>query len=539
MSRTGAQLLVAGLEAAGVDVVFGLPGVHNLPAWEALRESPIRLVGVRHEQAAVYAADGYARASGRLGVALVTTGPGAANTLAATGEAWASRSPVLVVATDIPTALRMPGVHRGVLHECTDQPGMFAPVTKQAFTPRTFVELALAAFLAPEAALLAPRRPVYLEIPTDLLAAEGEEPAMSGWGVSSASADVEPALDVIAAAERPLVWAGGGAVAAGASDAIGALAACLGAPIVTTYSAAGIAAGHPLHVGLPPHVAEVGALWDDADLVIAVGSDLDGMMTQNWRMPAPQRLVAINVDEADAAKNWAPDVIVAGDAREVCEALALELDDGRRDPWVDVAAVRSAARDRLRADFPAELRFLDAFAAAVPDETVVLCDMCIPGYWLGGFHRAPAPRRLTYPLGWGTLGCAFPQSLGAALAGAGPVLSVSGDGGFLFACGELATAAQERLALTAVIVDDGGYGMLRFDQRRAGAAAYGVDLRTPDFVALAESFGVRAERVDGLDEAFSVALGRHVAEPEPTVLVAAAALEPPPTTSPRWYRPPA
>jgi acetolactate synthase-1/2/3 large subunit len=163
--------------------------------------------------------------------------------------------------------------------------------------------------------------------------------------------------------------------------------------------------------------------------------------------------------------------------------------------------------------------------------------MCIPGYWLGGFHAAPAPRRLTYPLGWGTLGCAFPQSLGAALAGAGPVVSVSGDGGFLFACGELATVAQERLSLTTVIVDDGGYGMLRYDQRRSGAATYGVDLHTPDFVALAMSFGIRAEGVEGLDDAFSRALARHVADPEPSVLVARAALEPPPTTSPRWYRP--
>src|SRR3954453_21332036 len=117
MSGTGAQLLVAGLEAAGVDVVFGLPGVHNLAAWESLRESPIRLIGVRHEQAAVYAADGFARASGQLGGALVTTGPGAANTLAATGEAWASGSPVLIVATDIPSTLRRPGEYRGVLHE--------------------------------------------------------------------------------------------------------------------------------------------------------------------------------------------------------------------------------------------------------------------------------------------------------------------------------------------------------------------------------------------------------------------------------------
>jgi thiamine pyrophosphate-dependent acetolactate synthase large subunit-like protein len=536
MAPTGAQLLVAGLEAAGVDVVFGLPGVHNLAAWEALRESPVRLVGVRHEQAAVYAADGYARVTGRLGVALVTTGPGAANTLGACGEAWASRSPVLVVATDIPSALRVRGVHRGVLHECVDQRGMFVPVTKQQFTPATFAELALATFAAPEAAAQAPARPVYLEIPTDLLSASGEEPAMAAARTVASAPDVEPALDVIAAARRPLVWAGGGATAAGASDAVGSLARALGAPIVTTYQANGIAAGDPLRVGLPPHVPEVGALWDEADLVVAVGSDLDGTMTQNWRMPAPRRLVAINVDEADAAKNWPPDVIIAGDARAACEALALEL-AGPREPWADVAAVRERARQSLRSAFPAELRFLDAFAAAVPDETVVLCDMCIPGYWLGGFHPAPAPRRITYPLGWGTLGCAFPQALGAALAGAGPVVSVSGDGGFLFACGELATVAQERLPLTAVIVDDGGYGMLRYDQRKNGAEPYGVDLHTPDFVGLAQSFGLPAEAVDGLDDAFSAALARHVADPEPSILVARATLEPPPTTSPRWYRP--
>src|SRR6476646_8053733 len=155
------------------------------------------------------------------------------------------------------------------------------------------------------------------------------------------------------------------------------------------------------------------------------------------------------------------------------------------------------ARERLHGDFPAEMRFLDAFAGALPPEAVVLCDMCIPGYWLGGFHAAAAPRRLTYPLG-------------AALAGDGPVVSVSGDGGFLFACGELATVAQERLPVTTVIVDDGGYGMLRFDQRRSGTPPYGVDLRTPDFVSLAESFGVRAEAVDGLEDDFSAALRRHV-----------------------------
>ena len=140
-------------------------------------------------------------------------------------------------------------------------------------------------------------------------------------------------------------------------------------------------------------------------------------------------------------------------------------------------------------------------------------------------------------MGWGTLGYAFPAALGAACACDGPVVSVSGDGGFLFACGELATAAQERLPLTAVIVDDGGYGMLRFDQRRAGAPEHGVDLHTPDFAALAASFGVRTETVEGLDDAFGEALARHVSEGGPSVLVARApGLVPPPTTSPNWYR---
>ncbi len=157
---TGAGRIVGTLGDAGVEVCFGLPGVHNLALWEALRESSIRLVGVRHEQAAAYAADGYARSTGRVGVALTTTGPGAANTLGAVGEAWASRSPILVIATDIPSTLRRPGVYRGVLHETTDQAAMFAPVVGASFHGPDAIGDALAA---------AVDRPVYLEIPTDQL----------------------------------------------------------------------------------------------------------------------------------------------------------------------------------------------------------------------------------------------------------------------------------------------------------------------------------------------------------------------------------
>jgi thiamine pyrophosphate-dependent acetolactate synthase large subunit-like protein len=525
---TGADALVAALEEAGVEVVFGLPGVHNLAAWEALRTSPIRLIGVRHEQAAAYAADGYARVTGKVGVALVTTGPGAANTLGAVGEAWASRSPIVVIATDIPTGLRREGVHRGALHEVPDQHKLFEPVTKATLRAE---DVGFAVAKALHGARDAPARPVYVEIPTDLLAADlnkGQVFLGHTESRSAAKKDLTPVGGLLADAGRPLVWAGGGAVDAG--DAVVALAEKLGAPIFTTYSSRGLVGDHPLAIGLPPHLPRTGALWDQADAVIAIGSDLDGMSTQNWLHPQPPRLVAINVDAKDAAKNYAPDVVIEGDASLAGE-LAQQLE--QRDPWVDVPALRRTVLADLRREFPAELAFLDA----VPTDITVFADMCIPGYWLAGFHPVPKPRHLAYPMGWGTLGFAFPASLGAAAANPDvPVLSVSGDGGFLFAAGELATVAQEELPLTALIVDDGGYGMLRFDQDQAGRERHGVDLHTPDFEALAASFGVWSESVWGLGDEFGAALRRHLDLGKPSVLVARAALEPPPTTSPRWYR---
>jgi thiamine pyrophosphate-dependent acetolactate synthase large subunit-like protein len=541
---TGAQLVVAALERAGVEVVFGLPGVHNLALWPALADSPIRLVGVRHEQAAAYAADGYARASGKVGVALVTTGPGAANTLGAVGEAWASRSPVVVIATDVPTTLRREGVHRGLLHEVPDQRAMFAPVTKATFRAEDPEALGGLVAEALVTTIAAPSRPVFVEVPTDLLAAEVEGGSAEPRVVVDASAEspddsLDSAARALAQAQRPLVWVGGGAMAAGAGEAVGLLAERLAAPVLATYSARGLLPpDHSCLVGLPPHVPEAGALWDEADVVLAVGSDLDGMMTQNWAQPDPPKLVAINVDPLDATKNYAAEIVIEGDAEAVAGALvgALAPRDGLDELTARLADLRERVRERMTDEFADELAFLDAFAAAVPGDATVVCDMCIPGYWLGGFHPVPAPRRLAYPMGWGTLGWAFPAAIGSALGGPGPAVAVCGDGGFLFACGELATVAQERPPLTALVVDDGGYGMLRYDYARTGERPVGVDLHTPDFVALAQSFGVGAEAVDGLGDAFSAALARHVADPEPSILVARAALQPPPTTSPRWYR---
>ena len=542
---------MAALEAAGVSVAFGLPGVHNLALWRELNSSPIRLVGVRHEQTAAYAADGYARASGRLGIALTTTGPGAANTLAAVGEAWASRQPIVVIATDIPSTARRHGVWRGTLHEATDQAAMFMPVVKEAIRVHSADEIGEAVARAARTALAPPARPVYVEIPTDLLdtnALKGSDPlSHGGLGRGQPAVDrgrldrvqLERALELLERARRPLIWAGGGALQSGAGDAVARLAERLVAPVILTFSAKGLLRpGHGCLVETSPHVREAGELWDEADVIVAIGSDLDGMMTQGWKQPQPPHLVAINVDPTDASKNYRPDVVVEADASEAASALADRLGErgGLDSLQRRLRVLNRRVRDRLAAEEPEATAFLDALEAALPDDAVVVCDMCIPGYWLGGFHRTPAPRKLSYPLGWGTLGCAFPQGLGAALAGAGPAVSISGDGGFLYACGELAAAKQENIPLTAVIVDDGGYGMIRYDQDLHGDPREGVDLVTPDFVALAASFEVRADGVDGLGEHFGMALKGHVALKEPTMLVARAALGPPPNVSPRWYR---
>ena len=523
---TGGEVVVAALRALDVEVAFGLPGVHNLAIWKAFPGSGIRLVGVRHEQTAAYAADGWARATGRLGVALTTTGPGAANAVAATGEAWACHSPLLVVATDIPTTARRPGSYRGVLHETTDQASFFRPVTKSVVRVDSAETLYADLVLAGRLAMQAPRRPVYVEIPTDLLSARVGEPDEVPHLVNASL--VVPVLDevvaALGAAERPLVWAGGGATAAGAGEALGVVAGRLGAPVLTSYGGRGLLPPeHPCLVPLPPHVPAAGELWDAADVVLVVGSDLDAMNTQGFRQPRPPQLLSIDLVEP---VTYPADVWVKADAREGLEVLAEALPDPGRRTWFDRPAGRAAYAGP-------ETAFLDALEQALPRDAVVVADMCVPGYWYGGFGRVARPRGLAYPVGWGTLGFGFPAALGAALSGR-PAVALVGDGGFLFACGDLATAAQERLPVTVVLVDDGGYGMLRYDFTKDGEQPVGCELEPPDFVALAGAFRVHAEEVgvDGL----GLALQRHLALDAPSLLVVRATFDPPPNTSPNWYR---
>ena len=222
-----------------------------------------------------------------------------------------------------------------------------------------------------------------------------------------------------------------------------------------------------------------------------VGSQLDGMTTRNWSMPRPPLLLRIDIDERTAHQGWPPDGVVVGDAALTCDALATRV--APREPWGDqVFRVRHEVRASAAADprTAEAVELLESVEQGWPAGGDVVCDMAVAGYWVGGYAAQPRSRRLQYPVGWGTLGYALPAAVGAAAGSGRPTLVVAGDGGVPFALGELATLVQEQLPVTVLVVDDGGYGMLRYDQQAAGDPERGVDLLGPDWVALAQSFGM-------------------------------------------------
>lgn len=536
--ETVAESFLAAVARQGTSTVFGLPGVHNLAFWGG-RASGDRadVVIVRHEQTAVYAADGFARTTGKLGVALVTTGPGAGNCVAAFGEAATARSPVVLVASEIATATRAAGLARS-LHQSPDQAGIFRSLAKSTWTPRTPADAGRALSLAMSDALTHPWGPVYVDVPADVLWQPAPVAAPSPLPPSQPEEQVlRQVAEVIAGARRIGVWAGGGVVEAGTGDAAVALCERLHAPLFTTYASRGLGGlGSSVLVPLPPHEPAVGEFLAGLDVLLVLGSDLDGMLTKNAALRLPPVIVDVNLLAGERSFGYDGVVPVRGDVGEVVERLTATTRPRPAGPSDELPDVIRRAQAALDAD--PRLGNARAFVASlqrVAADAVIVADMCIPGYWLGHYVQPSRVRRLQYPVGWGTLGYALPAAVGAAAARRERVLAVCGDAGALFGVGELATITQADLPVTVLIVDDAGYGMLRFDQVHAGRDPEAMGLRSPDFEALARSFdlpvfAVPSDAAAGLDDALEDALGAH----GPNVVVWRASLYPPRTTSPRW-----
>lgn len=543
MTPTVAQAILELLARHGTRRAFGIPGVHNLAYWDSDLPEPFRIIGVRHEQAATYAADGLYRATGEIAAALLTSGPGVANAVAGFGEAFTSGSPVVVLGSEVGMTIRSPEGVRGILHEMHDQAGLFAAFGAPARSARTKQEAMAYAVMALREAMGQPPTSGYVGVPTDVLTEEWSAAIPHIPSIPATPVDpheIGRIAELLAMNPRVVLWLGSGVVSAGAEEMARQLATVTGAVVLTSYSGRGLLAAYPGLVNAPVHEPEVSALLAEADLLVVLGSSFDGMNTKNWKLDLPAHRAAITL--GSTIDRTVPfDALVHANLADALPLLiesCAEVGLTARPLWTDVSGIRTRLLDRLAADprTSSAVELVNQVDSGWPDEGAVICDMAVAGYWVGGYSDQPRPRRLQYPVGWGTLGYALPAAIGPASVGI-PTLAVCGDGGPMFALGELATYAQESLPITLLIVDDGGYGMLRFDQQVFGHPERGVDLVTPDWATLGQAFGIASEEIAQAGE-LGIALGRaHAANlaGQPRIIVWKHRLHPPRTTSPRWH----
>ena len=527
-TRIGGHVVVECLEALGAETAFGLPGIHALAIWDGLRESRLRYLGFRTELNAGFAADGYARASGKPAPLLLSTGPGALNSLTALMEAASAHVPVVAIASQIPSELI--GRGRGYLHELRDQRASFAPLVKWTGRAERAADLPDLLAEAWRQALTPPSGPVFVEIPVDVLTGEaGVEPVDElDWETAASTVPgVEEAVRVIAAAERPVLWAGGGVSRSGAWPELAALAERVQAPVATSYMGKGtFPEDHPLAAGSAADEAAFKELVEGADVLVCIGTELGAETTGQYSLRPGGQIVQIDA-AAERIGSTYPALGLVGDAKAVLGAILERLPAREPDGQAERAATE--VRDRIGRGLDEQGRelergLLETIREALPRDAVHAWDMTILAYWAGAHFPALSPRRFLYPLGSGTLGYAWPAALGAkaALPDA-PVLAVAGDGGFLYNVAELASARQNHLGATLLLVDDGGYGILREYQRDSFGETFAVDLVQPDFVALAEAFGVpvRSTAPETLGEDLAWAL----ADEGPAVVVLRTKLE--------------
>lgn len=514
--RTGGHVVVESLAALGARAAFGVPGIHALAIWEALRTSDLRALVTRTELCAGFAADGYARSSRQPAPLLLSTGPGALNSLTAVMEAASAHVPVVAISSQIPRELL--GTHRGYLHKLDGQLASFAPIVKH--TARAESAEAIPELLAQSwaIAIAPPSGPVYLEIPVDVLRAEAGltpvdvlEPEPPTPARPSPPSAVAEAARLLAGADRPVLWAGGGVLRSGAQAELRALAERLDAPVITTFMGkGGIDEQHPLAVGSGCDEAAAQELLTEADVLLCIGTELGADTTAQYALRFDGRMIHLDAAPERIGVSY-PALPLVGDARTTLQALLAALPPaygGRDGPRLAGAERAARVRDRIAEGLASQSRqdergLLAAVERALPvdREVVTAWDMTILAYWAAAHLRLRAGQQFLYPLGSGALGYAWPAAIGAAVSAPDrKVLAVCGDGGLAYGLAELASARQHALDATLLVVDDGGYGILREYQREDYGETTSVDLVQPDLVRTAEAFGVPV-RESGLESA--------------------------------------
>jgi len=501
---TGGDAVVEALLALDVGHVFGIASVHNLPICDAIhRRDGIRLVPVRHEQAAVHAADGYARASGRLGVALTSTGPGTANAMGGLFEAATASSRVLLITGQVERTSY--GQGRGVLHEAEHQVPMLRSLCRRIETVRHGEDVGPAVVRTAVDVLSGRGQPGAVEIPIDLQRARTNRsplPVPRPFFELPSSRLVDEAARRLTAARRPLLWAGGGVIASDAAAAFRSLAEQIGAPVVTSIEGRGaIPEGHPLCLGPIADYAALRPVIEEADLVLAVGTRFQLSTAGQQALSLKGVLVHADADASVIGRVHRAEVALVGDARATLERLVGLLDGhvGKLD--AEYLARAASARAQARADSLAAIghdhaQIMDAIRSRTPQDAVIVKDVTVAALvWANRWLEVHQPRTSIRPVSVG-IGPGLPLAVGAAIATGRRTVLIQGDGGLMASLGELATAAQEEAPVVICVFNDRGYGVLRWAQDTFfGGRRTGVDLATPDFVTLAAAVGVPGEAV--------------------------------------------
>jgi len=502
--ESGAERIVNILKETDVNVVFGIPSIHNLAIYEALRKEPsIRHILCRQETTGAHMADGYARTRQGLGIILTSTGPGLGYAVPAIQEAWGSCSPVLLITTNIPVTKI--GQELGSLHELEGQDALFRSITKATLSVRSEGDIEAMTREAIHRARSGRPGPVYLEVPTDLL----EKPMSGGGGTGSketdqtvSDTDLDNAVSLLRRAKQPLLIVGTDAVRAGLADHIRIAAETLSAPVIATTNGKGIVAeDHLLAFGSLAQKSVVRNMVRTCDVALAVGTRLRETDTKRRGLAFLPRLIHVDWDRRWVNRNFPAEVTLVGHIPTIIKRLLDRLgpDESSRGRVTWVREIREEMESELMRirDSHLEMRYIDVIRDVLPRESICVIDNTQLGYWAEYFYPTYCAGGLMAAKGASIIGFAFAAAIGAKIAQSHtPVLALIGDGGFLYSAQEMATCLRHKIGFPVIVVNDSAYSIITYLQRNAYQKDYETGLTNPDFVTLAQSYGAQALRVD-------------------------------------------
>jgi len=504
--KTG-KTVVQALKQEEVKTIFGLPGAHILPVYDALYdEEEIQHILVRHEQAAGYMADGYARSTGKIGVCLLASGPGVLNAVTAVTEAYLSSTPMVVLAGGPPIKLR----GKGAIHEM-NQLQVFQPITKWQKILKNSQEVFDVIHKAFQIALLGRPRPVYVELPFDILIGETklknkERLDVYTGKISVKERDVEKVLSLLLKSNRPVILAGGGVVSANATNELAELSETLQIPVVLTYMSRGaIPENSKLFLGTLPDKYSF-YLIQQADLVLALGCKFSETTTATFRLKIPN-LVQVDIDPEEIGKNYSVKLGLIGDIKAFLKSLVEKVKSLprknllRREEWLrEVLKFKSERVLEYETEINSNKspikpqRLMKEIADIVTSETTVTCDSGYNTWWTNIFIKPSKPRKLLTPVGNWTMGFSFPAGIGAKIGNPeNPVVCICGEGGFMISCAELTTIVEYKIPVIIVVMNNGWFGAIRSYQKHIYNRRFiASKLQNPCFAEIAKAFGVES-----------------------------------------------